>query len=442
VPQATYHFPTGFLWGTATSSHQVEGSNNNNNWAAWERDAGKIHGGERAGQAADWWGGRWKEDFDRAAETGQNAHRFSIEWSRIQPTPDHWDEAALDRYREMARGLERRGMLPLVTLHHFSDPLWITERGGWENDETPQLFNRYVAKVVEALKEYVTMWITINEPNVYTFSGYLAGDFPPGKKDLPSAFAVLRNMVRGHAAAYKTIHEIQPVARVGFSHNYRGFYPARSWLPLDRLVARIYFQNFNNSFVGALTSGRLNFLSKRDHIPAAVKTQDFFGLQYYTADRVAAALTRSQDFYSRRFFPKDAEVSETGFIANVPSGFYDAMDWAQRFKIPVIITENGIDDSTDSLRPRYLVEHLHQVWRGLNGNWPVKGYFHWTLVDNFEWERGWSQRFGLWGLDTSTQARIRRGSVDLYAAICKENAISYEMVEKYAPGSLENLFPG
>jgi beta-glucosidase len=156
-------------------------ANNNNNWAAWERDDGICIHGQRAGQASDWWGGRWKEDFDRAADAGQNAHRFSIEWSRVQPTPDHWDEAALDRYREMARGLERRNMLPLVTLHHFTDPLWVAERGGWENEETPQLFNRYVAKVVEALKEYVTMWVTINEPNVYTY-GLSERGFSPWKE--------------------------------------------------------------------------------------------------------------------------------------------------------------------------------------------------------------------------------------------------------------------
>jgi beta-glucosidase len=442
LPQATYHFPTGFLWGTATSSHQVEGGNNNNNWAGWERDPAHIHAGQRAGLASDWWGGRWKEDFDRAADTGQNAHRFSIEWSRIQPTPDHWDESALDRYREMARGLERRGMLPLVTLHHFTDPLWLSERGGWENEETPQLFNRYVAKVVDALKEYVTMWITINEPNVYTMGGYLNGGFPPGKNDQPMAFAVLRNMLIGHALAYKTIHEIQKLSRVGVAHHYRGFNPARTWLPTDRLAARIFSQNFNDAFPRALVDGRYRFLFKRDSIPAAAKTQDFFGLNYYSADQIAAAPTRRDKFYARRFYPRGAEVSETGFIANVPAGFYDAMKWARQFNLPLIITENGVEDSTDSLRPRYLVEHLHQVWRGLNGNWPIKGYFHWSLVDNFEWERGWSQRFGLWGLDTSTQARIRRPSVDLYAAVCKENALSYEMVEKYAPGSLQKLFPG
>jgi beta-glucosidase len=441
VPQATYHFPTGFLWGTATAAHQVEGSNHNNNWAAWERDPGRIHAGQRAGRAADWWSGRWKEDFDRAADTGQNAHRFSIEWSRVQPTPDHWDEAAIDRYREMARGLERRGMMPVVTLHHFTDPLWLSERGGWENDETPQLFNRYVAKVVDALKEYVTLWVTINEPNLYTFFGYLDGAFPPGKNDMGAAYTVIRNLVRGHALAYKTIHEIQVQSRVGFAHHYRGFYPARSWLPLDQVAAKMFFQNLNMTFVGALTNGRLNFFNKRERMPEVLKTQDFFGLQYYSVDMVAIDPTRRQDFFARRFSPKDAEVSETGFIANAPWGLYDAIRWAQGFKIPIIITENGIEDSTDSLRPRYLVEHLHQLWRALNANWPVKGYFYWTLVDNFEWERGWSQRFGLWGLDTSTQARIRRASVDLYAAICKENALSYEVVEKYAPGSLERLFP-
>lgn len=442
MPKATYYFPGGFLWGTATSSHQVEGNNQNNNWTAWERADGKIHAGQRAGLAADWWGGRWKEDFDRAADCGQNAHRFSIEWSRIQPTPNHWDEAALDRYREMARGLERRSMTPLVTLHHFTDPYWLSERGGWKNDDTPELFNRYVAKVVEALKEYVTLWVTINEPNLYTYLGYLNGVFPPGMNDKETAFVVLSNLVRGHAMAYKTIHDIQPQSRVGVAHHYRGFYPARAWLPADRLAANLFSQNLNDAVPQALADGKLNFLFKRQRIAAAANTQDFFGLNYYSVDLVAFSPMRMQDFFTRRYSPKDAAVSETGFIANAPWGFYDAIRWANRSKLPLIISENGIEDSTDNLRPRYLVEHLHQVWRALNGNWPVKGYFHWSLVDNFEWERGWSQRFGLWGLDIGSQARIRRPSVDLYAAICKENAISYEMVEKYAPAALPALFPG
>ncbi|RMF45510.1 MAG: glycoside hydrolase family 1 protein, partial [Anaerolineae bacterium] len=131
MPQATFHFPRGFLWGTATAAHQVEGNNTNNNWYAWEQAGRTVH---PSGLACDWWGGRWREDLDRAAEGGQNAHRFSVEWSRIQPEPDRWDEEALDHYRQMLQGMYERGITPLVTLHHFTDPLWLSEQGGWENE--------------------------------------------------------------------------------------------------------------------------------------------------------------------------------------------------------------------------------------------------------------------------------------------------------------------
>ncbi|HSO28176.1 MAG TPA: family 1 glycosylhydrolase, partial [Anaerolineales bacterium] len=153
MAQATFHFPRGFLWGTATASHQVEGGNTNNNWHAWEQQPGRIINEHKSGLACDWWNGRWREDLDRAAENGQNAHRFSIEWSRVQPAVDRWDEYALDRYLEILRGMAKRNLTPLVTLHHFSDPLWLVERGGWENEEVVGFFVRYVQKVVEALRE-------------------------------------------------------------------------------------------------------------------------------------------------------------------------------------------------------------------------------------------------------------------------------------------------
>ena len=199
MAKAKIQFPRGFLWGTATAAHQVEGQNTNNNWHAWE-EAGKTV--DKSGLACDWWGGRWREDFDRAAETGQNAHRLSVEWSRIQPERDRWDESALDRYREMLRGLRDRNMTAMVTLHHFTNPLWVDDpstdsRSGWENDETPQLFADYVRKTVSALKEYTNLWVTINEPNVYAYSGYVEGAFPPGKQDLNIALKVMVNLVRG-----------------------------------------------------------------------------------------------------------------------------------------------------------------------------------------------------------------------------------------------------
>lgn len=441
MAQATFHFPRGFLWGSATASHQAEGNNTNNNWWAWEQEPGHILQGHKSGLACDWWNGRWREDFDRAAEAGQNAHRLSVEWSRIQPTPDRWDEAALDRYREMVRGLVERGMTPMVTLHHFSDPLWLVEKGGWENPEAAQYFIPFVSKVVEALREYVSLWVTINEPNVYSTAAYLFGEFPPGKKDLGAALKVMTNLVRAHAGAYQAIHKIQPVARAGIALNYRGFAPARSWSPLDRWAAATQSNMFNSFFPYAMKTGILRFPAWTQRIPEAKATQDFLGINYYTRDQVSFSLMKAGAMFGHRYFLPNAELSETGFLANVPQGMFEALKWGLQFNVPLIVTENGVEDSRDTLRPRYLVQHLHQVWRAANMNYPVKGYFHWTLVDNFEWERGWTQRFGLWELDVETQARRKRPSADLYAEICRENGISSETVARYAPELFEQMFP-
>jgi len=442
MPQATFHFPAGFLWGTATSSHQVEGNNRNNDWWAWEEQPGRILNGHRSGLACDWWGGRWREDLDRARETGQNAHRLSIEWSRVQPSADHWDEDALDHYRTILRGMHERGLMPIVNFFHFSLPLWLSEQGGWENDDTPALFARYVRKSVEALREYTSTWMTINEPNVYAYEGYLVGLFPPGKQDLQATMKVLYNLLRGHAMAYREIHSAQREARVGLALAVRPLRPAGPLTFLDSIAARLGSQFFNDAFADALIDGKLNMVFKTLRVPEAAGTQDYVGVNYYTMDLVRLNLLRRKDFFTERFFPPGAELSDTGFIANVPEGMFETIRWARKFKLPILVTENGVEDADDHLRPRYLIEHIHQVWRAVNFNWPVKGYFHWTLVDNFEWERGWTQRFGLWGLDVETQQRIRRRSVDLYAAICRQNALSSEMVEAFVPALLPKLFPG
>jgi beta-glucosidase len=228
---------------------------------------------------------------------------------------------------------------------------------------------------------------------------------------------------------------------VGTAIHYRAFWPTHPWFPLDNMATSVVNASFNEAFMRTLLDGKYRFLFKGVSIPEAIGTQDFVGLNYYSADLVKFVL-QPGSLFNKRYYPPDAVVSESGFIANLPTGFYDALKWSLKFKLPILVTENGIEDSDDHLRPRYLVEHLHQVWRGINFNWPIKGYFHWSLVDNFEWERGWTQRFGLWGLDVETQARMRRPSVDLYAAICKENALSSEMVQKYAPAAYNKLFPG
>lgn len=441
MPDATIHFPKGFLWGTATAAHQVEGNNTNNNWYRWENTPGAIINGQKAGLACDWWGGRWKDDLDRAHSTGQNSHRFSVEWSRIQPAPDRWDDEALNVYVEMCRSLVQRGMTPLVTLHHFSDPLWLVDLGGWENDETPLKFAAFTRKVVDALRDYVNLWVTINEPNVYAMGGWVSGDFPPGKHDLGLAIRVFKNLALGHAMAYKIIHEVQPEAQVGIALNYRSLLPARPNMPLDRMVTNIQHQIYNNSFTDTLSTGRMDLVFKKIKLPEARGTQDFIGVNYYTRDLVKFNPGAAGEMFGRRSYPQGALISPTGFLANVPEGMYESLKWAHRYDKPILVTENGVEDDTDALRPRYLLEHLYQVWRAANFNWRIKGYFHWSLVDNFEWERGWTQRFGLWGLDVITQQRIRRPSVDLYEEICHENGISTEMVRKYAPEILESMFP-
>jgi beta-glucosidase len=442
MPQATFQFPAGFLWGCATSSHQVEGNNTNNNWAAWEAQPGRIVNDQKSGLACDWWGGRWKEDFERAAETNQNAHRMSVEWSRIQPAENRWDENALDHYREMLQGLIQRNITPLVTLHHFTDPVWLSELGGWENEKAIQYFAAFVNKTVEALKEYCNLWVTFNEPNIYAYSGYIEGVFPPGKKDMGAAFRVMSNMLKAHAQAYREIHKIQPTARVGIAQHFRRFSPARPAFAPDAWVAGFLSSSFNESFLNAAADGKFRFATRSENIPAAAKTQDFVGVNYYTTDLIKFNPLLPGAFFNTRAYPPGAELSGTGYIANVPTGLFDSLQWATRFNLPLIVTENGVEDAQDSMRPRYLVEHLHQIWRGINFNWPIKGYFHWSLVDNFEWERGWTQRFGLWGLDIETQRRVRRTSVDVYAEICKNNAISSDMVAKYAPQAYPRLFPG
>ena len=439
--QATYHFPHGFLWGTATSSHQVEGNNVNNNWWKWEQEPGHIRDGSKSGLACDWWGGRWREDFDRASDAGQNAHRLSIEWSRVQPAPDRWNEEALDRYLDMMRGLYERKMIPVVTLHHFTNPLWLEEIGGWENEKTVDLFAVYAGKVVDALGNYASSWVTINEPNVLIASAYLTDAWPPGKSSLNSAVRVMTNLVRAHAAAYHTIHRMQPHARVGMAIHYRPFRPQRSWSPFDRAAASLYSQVFNDFFPNALRSGYLRFPVWVCRIPEAKGTQDYLGINYYTGDHVSLNLINVRQKIEAPAFPPGSDISPTGMIANEPQGIFDAVKWGLKYGVPMVITENGVEDAEDHLRPRYLAQHLHYLWKAVNFNYPVTGYFHWTLVDNFEWERGWTQRFGLWELNIESQMRRKRPSADLYAEICRENGISSEMVAQYAPEILSIMFP-
>jgi beta-glucosidase len=441
VIKAAFTFPSGFLWGTATSAHQVEGGNVLNDWYEWEKTPGRIINGHVSGQACEWWGGRWAEDFDHAADTNQNSHRLSLEWSRIEPTLAVWDEAALDQYRTMVAGALSRGLEPMVTLHHFTLPQWLADRGGWLAEDSVKWFERYTRKAVGALKDLVRLWVTINEPNVLVYSGYVTHEFPPGKKDIRLVPVAIRNLARAHAASYHAIHEIDPQAQVGVAHHFRGFLPRNKQNPGDRWLAQFKSRNFNNLFPRALVDGSLRFLVWRERIPEARGTQDFFGLNYYTSEEVAFDPGHPGSVFRPGGYPADAARSPNGFLADWPQGFWEALRWARSYRLPIYVTENGAEDGEDAFRRAYMARHLHQLWRAANFNWKIKGYLHWSLVDNFEWERGWTQRWGLWSLDEKTQVRKKRPSADFFSEICRTNQLSSDLVQQFAGEVFDELFP-
>ena len=280
-------FPDGFLWGTATAAHQVEGANDNNDWWDWERTPGHIKHGDTSAVACDWWkGGRYAGDFDLAKSLGQNAHRLSVDWSRIEPREGEWNAGAFAFYRRVLGALRERNMEPLVTLHHFANPRWLAAKGAWETAAVVPLFERYAAKVVQELGDLCDFWVTINEPIVYAFSGYIDGIWPPGKKDLFLGFRVLANMVRGHAAAYHAIHHLQPGARVGVAHHLVRFLPAEKYSILDRWAASLRDRLANRLYFRALVDGQLRF-PLSGNVPAAVDSQDYIGVNYYFAEHCA-----------------------------------------------------------------------------------------------------------------------------------------------------------
>jgi len=418
-------FPRDFRWGTATSAHQVEGNNTNNDWWAWEQQPGRIKTGDRSGLACDWWA-RAERDFDTARDLHQNAHRLSVEWSRIQPEPGRWDGDAVDRYREMLRGLRERGIEPMVTLHHFTNPLWFAERGGWERDDAAGVFARFVERVVPSLAEFTDLWCTVNEPVGWAFSAYVSGIWPPGRRSVRRAMKALTHMLRGHAAAYRIIHQVQAGAQVGFANYFRLFDPAHANSPLDRLVATRQHRFVNTSFIDGAATGRVRALPWVVNVPEAARTLDFVGVNYYTRDMVSFDLRRPKQFFGRNFPAPGAPVSDGGYGEIYPEGLSRVLRLAARYGKPIFITENGLPDDDDHRRPAFIIDHLSQVWRAIQEGVPVRGYYHWSLVDNFEWVRGWSLKFGLISVDPATQARTLRPSAHLYKEICRTGTITLE----------------
>jgi beta-glucosidase len=445
--QRMLRFPKGFLWGTASSAYQCEGSNTNNQWYRWEQQ-GHILTGEACGEASGWWT-RAEDDFNLAEQMENNALRLSLEWARIEPTEGQWDSAAVERYRAMLLDLRRRHLKPMVTLHHFTEPLWFVDQGGFSREENVRFFVRYAEYAVEALKDVCDFWLTINEPNVYATQGYVTGAFPPGERDLVRASHVLRNLLQAHVEAFYAIRRLQPEAQIGYCLHYRIFDPATPFSPLDRSAAAMQENLFNWAVLQACEGGRvippLNMLLAP--IPHAAGTRDYHGINYYTREMVRFDPTLTTELFGRRFVRVNAIRNDPGldnsFGEIYPIGMYRVIKKlyaCTRGNKPIYITENGFSDADDSRRPRAILEHLAMIQRAISEGIPVRGYMHWSLVDNFEWNNGWGARFGLIEVDPATQQRAPRPSASMFGEICRANAITEAIVGRYAPEALDTIF--
>jgi beta-glucosidase len=442
MAKATFRFPQDFRWGTATAAHQVEGENRNNDWWTWEQGEGNIKDDSSSRVSCNWWKSA-DSDLDRMVELGLNSQKLSLEWSRIEPNQGQWDETAIDRYRALLVGLRDRGIEPLVTLHHTSNPQWFSEQGGWENkDLAIHKFSQYVKKVVGALGDLTDFWCTINEPNNTVLMGWLWGRWPPGKRDFGQAMRVTRTLLQSHAAAYRIIHELNPEARVGLNIHYVVFDPLNAQSFLDRRAAILQDTMFNKVILMALGRGRLPVRTRRLFIRGVKDTFDWIGASYFYRRRVVFDSRQMNAYFGRLEVPEgaDAPVPEMG--ETYAKGLLRVARRLAPLGRPIYITANGVHDLTDDYRPRFLLTHLHQLWHAIQFNLPVYGYYHHTLVDCFEWDDGYSLRFGLVKLNRKNGSRAMRRSGMLYADVCKANALDDEIVARYDPELADRIFKG
>lgn len=437
-------FPKNFLWGAATAAHQNEGNNTNNDFWQWEQLPGKVHDGTTSGLATDWWDakrGRAEADFAQAAVLGFKTLRLSLEWSRIEPQENRWDDAAIDRYRAMLKNLRGHGITPMVTLHHFTNPLWLANRGGWLAKDIVAQFEQYVSHAVAALGDLADVWCTINEPMVYAYLSHLVGEWSPGAHSFLQTFNVAANMMRAHRAAEYAIHSRLPHAQVGLAKNMPVFDPLND-NPADKTVTGWQDTLFNRRIFEAVYENKVRFPLNVFARKISAGHDDFIGINYYGRQIVSADVRSPGTLFGKSVIPPAREMWDAPWLDRevYPHGLYRVCMRAARYGKPIFITENGFSDAEDTRRPSFLLRHLAELHRAIQAGADVRGYFHWTLVDNYEWVEGWSTRFGLVELNPKTQERTPRRSAKMMGAIARANAITPEVVAEFAPEAMAAVF--
>ncbi len=405
-------FPKGFFWGASTASHQVEG-NTQNQWSKWEISHGRLAQlkrdgliakyGEKnfiSGTAADHYH-RYEEDFRLAKDLGHLATRISIEWSRVEPQEGYFDAAAIEHYREVIASIRKNGMEPFVTLWHWTFPIWFRDKGGFAARKNIEYFARFAEKMVSELT-YVKFWITLNEAEIYAKNSYIMGAWPPQEKSWLVALKVYYNLIHAHRLAYKKMKDINSFALIGIAKNNAYFKVLKDQLQ-NVIIKKFLDWSWNFHFLNKLSG-----------------TQDFIGLNHYFYIRIHGRTNQNEN----------VKTSDMGWEL-CPEGIYHVLKDLKKYKLPIYITENGLADAEDKQRAWFIKETLMNVHRAVSEGVDVRGYFHWSLMDNFEWDKGFWPRFGLIAIDYPTQKRTPRLSAMVYKNICQNNGFEQEEPSSY-----------
>ena len=391
---------TDFLWGVAISEYQNSGSKTlrNCNWTDWEKK-NSIYSGQSNNHFNN-----YQTHIAALEELGCNSFRFSLEWSLIEPEEGVFDQDVINRYRKEITVLKDKGITPMLTMHHFTEPLWFTEKGGFEKEENIQYFEEFAKRIYIEYKDEVKYWNIINEPAVAAMMPYFLGRWPPQEKNVQKGFEVMENLLKAHVSVYKICKEIDIEPQIGFVHSFLKFKPYSYYNPLEQGVVRLMTNNWNESVINYFLKGKLDLYSPFQGSVSyedisAIDSYDFVGVNYYSTP-ILAFTPFGKEFFDATCYEGDIMTDMPYHIE--PEGFYDTLVECKRFKKPIYVTENGIADAKDDRREFFINQYIKAMIKAKDEGCDIRGYFYWTLFDNFEWSDGYEMKFGLFNMDKST----------------------------------------
>lgn len=409
-----------FLWGAATSSFQIEGGIKNDIYD-WEKEGRFKNNGynPQIKNATDHWN-LWKSDFKILKELGLNSYRFSLEWARIEPQPGVFNQEAIDQYRIMVDKLLEYNITPMMTLHHFTHPGWFHQRSPWHHSRSVESFLRFSEHIIPYFSETVPLIVTINEPLVWLLAAYGDAKFPPGFKDYDKMMAALFNMLTAHKEVYDMIKDLNKDIQIGIAHNFINFKRAPHGTFFDKKLKRLIHYFYNKMIIRAFEKNQLKlafpFLIDYNEPIDLDKKIDFWGINYYYRLHVKFKFDFKQPFELLSLKRSSGKgQSDLGWEI-YPKGLLKVFNWLKATGKPLYVTENGIAVENDELRRQFIEDHLNVVDQAINDGIDIKGYYHWSLLDNYEWLIGNKARFGLVDVDYS----------DSYKRTIKDSARFYK----------------